>query len=309
VFKRLAMTSFWNGMIDASKSEIKCLHRDKREIKSLLFERRCREVTEDLGLNELKGNSPYPPFRKGDKKVAFTLAEVLVTLGIIGVVAAMTIPMLAKNYQFYIRQQQFKKAFAELSIALQKAQIDMGEGVKCYYRYENRDNKATYKELATSDCPIFYAELIKNLNIIKSCEGNAVRKKCIPEELRGAEKVYADMHKEQDSATSEATYTSSCSYYASTNMNNNSVYITNSGYSVMLRGIGGKVALFALDINAHKGPNKWGYDVFFLEPLKYQKKDSIFTLSGTTRCGVFEEGGNYSRDFVDYLYGRNTNFK
>ena len=66
-------------------------------------------------------------------KPAFTLAEVLVTLGIIGIVAAMTLPMLAKNYQFYVRQQQFKKAYAALDIAVQKTQIDLGEGVKCYY--------------------------------------------------------------------------------------------------------------------------------------------------------------------------------
>lgn len=33
------------------------------------------------------------------KKAAFTLAEVLITLGIIGVVAAMTMPSLIQNYQ------------------------------------------------------------------------------------------------------------------------------------------------------------------------------------------------------------------
>lgn len=33
------------------------------------------------------------------KKIAFTLAEVLITLGIIGVVAAMTMPVLISNYR------------------------------------------------------------------------------------------------------------------------------------------------------------------------------------------------------------------
>ena len=33
------------------------------------------------------------------RKSAFTLAEVLVTLGIIGVVSAMTVPSLMQNYQ------------------------------------------------------------------------------------------------------------------------------------------------------------------------------------------------------------------
>ena len=33
------------------------------------------------------------------RKIAFTLAEVLITLGIIGVIAAMTLPSLITNYQ------------------------------------------------------------------------------------------------------------------------------------------------------------------------------------------------------------------
>ena len=41
-------------------------------------------------------------FKKGVRmknKLGFTLAEVLVTLGIIGVVSAMTVPTLMQNYQ------------------------------------------------------------------------------------------------------------------------------------------------------------------------------------------------------------------
>ena len=43
------------------------------------------------------------------KKVAFTLAEVLITLGIIGVVAAITIPGLVADYQKKVLVAQFKK--------------------------------------------------------------------------------------------------------------------------------------------------------------------------------------------------------
>ena len=38
-------------------------------------------------------------FMKKESKIAFTLAEVLITLGIIGVVAAMTIPSLIQSYK------------------------------------------------------------------------------------------------------------------------------------------------------------------------------------------------------------------
>ena len=43
------------------------------------------------------------------KKAAFTLAEVLITLGIIGVVAAITLPTLIKNYQKQVWVTQLKK--------------------------------------------------------------------------------------------------------------------------------------------------------------------------------------------------------
>lgn len=42
-------------------------------------------------------------------QVGFTLAEVLITLGIIGVVAAMTIPTLMTNYQKKSTATQLKK--------------------------------------------------------------------------------------------------------------------------------------------------------------------------------------------------------
>ncbi len=46
---------------------------------------------------------------------AFTLAEVLITLGIIGVVAAITIPSLMKNWQDLQYKSAYKKAFSDAS--------------------------------------------------------------------------------------------------------------------------------------------------------------------------------------------------
>ena len=43
------------------------------------------------------------------KKVAFTLAEVLITLGIIGVVAALTLPTVIKHYKAKVLETAFKK--------------------------------------------------------------------------------------------------------------------------------------------------------------------------------------------------------
>ena len=46
---------------------------------------------------EYKGD--FMASNKHYKSLAFTLAEVLITLGIVGVVAAMTIPTLMHNYR------------------------------------------------------------------------------------------------------------------------------------------------------------------------------------------------------------------
>lgn len=48
-------------------------------------------------------------FTAAYRKSAFTLAEVLITLGIIGVVAAMTLPTLVNDKQNKELQTQFKK--------------------------------------------------------------------------------------------------------------------------------------------------------------------------------------------------------
>ena len=52
------------------------------------------------------------------KKCAFTLAEVLITLGIIGVVAAITIPSLVTKCRVMVLESQFKKADAMFQQAL-----------------------------------------------------------------------------------------------------------------------------------------------------------------------------------------------
>lgn len=51
------------------------------------------------------------------KKTAFTLAEILITIGVIGVVAAITIPTLSSNIRDQQFKAMFKKRFAEVSQA------------------------------------------------------------------------------------------------------------------------------------------------------------------------------------------------
>ena len=65
----------------------------------------------------------YPSTRRG----AFTLAEVLITLGVIGVVAALTLPMLIQNYQKHVTLNKLKVNFSILSNAVRMAESEYGE--------------------------------------------------------------------------------------------------------------------------------------------------------------------------------------
>ena len=55
-------------------------------------------------------------------KKAFTLAEVLITLGVIGVVAAMTLPSLIQKHNEKVIVTQLKKVYSTFSQAYKMAE-------------------------------------------------------------------------------------------------------------------------------------------------------------------------------------------
>ena len=65
--------------------------------------------------------------KKLRKNLAFTLAEVLITLGIIGVVAAMVIPSLINSYQKKINIIKLKKAYSEFVSAVKLSEVQNGD--------------------------------------------------------------------------------------------------------------------------------------------------------------------------------------
>ena len=83
-----------------------------------------------------------------NKKSGFTLAEVLVTLMIIGVIAAMTIPSLMQNTQ----QQEYKAAY-------KKAVSMLNQAVSLNYALDGEDATSFTKEN-------FYDLMTKRLNVM-----------------------------------------------------------------------------------------------------------------------------------------------
>lgn len=94
-------------------------------------------------------------------KFGFTLAEVLITLGIIGVVAAMTIPNLINNYKAHRLRSQFLKSYSTVQQVLKQMDADdVSLDISTY-----KENASFYKTFmkylqAPFDCG--YAESIKN---------------------------------------------------------------------------------------------------------------------------------------------------
>ncbi len=71
-------------------------------------------------------HSPLTSHFSLNRKAAFTLAEVLITLGIIGIVAAITLPTIINNYRVKVLENQFRKADSLLQQAFRKSVNELG---------------------------------------------------------------------------------------------------------------------------------------------------------------------------------------
>ncbi len=111
---------------------------------------------------------------QNDKVSGFTLAEVLITLAIIGVVAALTIPVITKRAFEQEAVSKVKKHYRNIADAVQQWQVEEGctDNIKgCIEKYE------------ASDCKSAFAGIESKLKIIdRRYGGNLSNVKWLPEE-------------------------------------------------------------------------------------------------------------------------------
>jgi len=197
-------------------------------------------------------------------KKCFTLAEVLITLGIIGVVAAITLPTLIANYQKQQTVNQLKKAYTELNQAVRMAENEYGT-------LETWD----FAQFASmSERTNYFAKnyLLPNIKILKSCEPSS--KECWSDDIY--------------------TIDGKKTTFAGNKTNWNFSFITASGYSVYywLHGVGNG-AWFYVDLNGNKKPNQFGKDIFvFIMSWGNAKASIAGDVCYRYKLGLFPYGVN-----------------
>ena len=123
------------------------------------FEGNGKGTQKSFNGNGLIASSPYSPIAL-KTKAAFTLAEVLITLGIIGIVAAMTLPTLNQAINNKVRAEQVRTVKYKFTKATEKM-----------------NSLGLIGPYASTDA--FVDELQKHLKIMKRCDSSHLRE-CWP---------------------------------------------------------------------------------------------------------------------------------
>jgi len=199
------------------------------------------------------------------KNKAFTLAEVLITLAIIGVIAAITIPSIIANHQKRTLETQFAKAYRTLSQAVSLAAVEHGD--LSTWGWKN-------SPMTTEEQEAFVKKyFIPYLNIIKHCPADKSTGGCFPN--------VAYKYLNGESATNYSTRDGQQITLA----DGSSVHFQFSSVSY----IDGKTlsASVYVDTNGHKNPNQFGRDFF---QFSFYPQTGEFLPHGINKAGAYDEG-------------------
>ncbi len=226
------------------------------------------------------------------KHYGFTLAETLITLGIIGVIAALTLPSVMSNYKNKTYVAQLQKVYNQLSNAASQIMLDeevdnLADSYLSETVIEGEDNSSVKASGA--------AKFIKKyFKVTKDC-GYAA-------EWGDSTDCFAETYKSLGKTETSSPAISSGSYCASLNtgasicinvMSQDNKEWDDHGYSSV-----------AVDINGKKGPNIGGRD-FFTFRLHTDGKLGESYLPDTYHAGDRCTDMGFGEDNNAALYGAN----
>lgn len=217
---------------------------------------------------------------------AFTLAEVLITLGIIGIIASLTIPTLMND----IQDKQFKTAWKKEYSIVNQAYMQ--------YLSDNSMNLSFGTWTSTTDMK---TALKSYFSYIKECETGQILDKCW--------NSFGAYNK-----TSKQIYPATSGWWDVSGTNGNNGLVLKDGSALLFMTDGtysctgpsnnyGECARVIVDINGPKNPNTWGRDIFmmYLYPNKILPCGSplIYNTSASNDCDT----GSGSNCGYKYLVG------
>lgn len=201
-----------------------------------------------------------PEKRGGASLLAFTLAEVLITLAIIGIVAAMTIPTLIHNFQVKALQSQFKTTYSLITQAYGMMK-------------------------ANSSLPSLYGYYT-----VYAPESGYYRTDEFNEEFKKYIKVQSKIINSNDLIY--LTYDGSKKYESDNldyyNISKPDLILANGAYLkyFISASLDGRAIIFLVDINGEKGPNRAGHDYFHFIVADY---NDVVTGKKMTKLYTDEE--------------------
>lgn len=193
------------------------------------------------------------------KKCAFTFAEVLITLGIIGVVAAITLPNLINSYKAKVLKTQFIKMDATIQQALLKTSNELGASLSDFYGPGAAD-----PNLVKPAC-LALEEQVPELNEVWLNQFSGLQK-------ISRQKLIDMTHSHCSSVFNAKTNLGTWKCYS---LDNTYLLANGSSISALEFSWYGRFTLpcsvsFMFDTNGPlNGPNRLGYDVFKYESYEY----------------------------------------
>ncbi len=189
------------------------------------------------------------------KSAAFTLAEVLVTLGVLGVVAAMTMPTLVGNYQKKAYVTQLSKVYSEVQQAALK--------------YKNDNNAINLREAGLTSQAKMKSFLHDYLKVVADCD-SVVKEPCFAAK-------YTDLNGTSHNANDSWSAATSVILASGSSM----IVDHPAVYSQTVNGVTSHYGHMVIDVNGPKGPNRGGRDIFFAE---FYDDGSIDVSGATPEC-------------------------